>query len=133
MKFGYFTPIKNVPLSGSRTRSSFWSAVKTFQSFSGLRSTGILDVPTKLQMNKARCGNPDMISRRKKRFMLSQFRWKKETLTYRVIEYPQINNNYMWQSSTFTKTDIDREIDWAFTTWAKPSGLKFFKMETGKV
>ncbi|XP_030067132.1 matrix metalloproteinase-21 isoform X2 [Microcaecilia unicolor] len=43
----------------SRTSSSFIEPLKRFQKANGLQITGILDEPTKMAMNKPRCGVPD--------------------------------------------------------------------------
>ena len=89
--------------------------------------TGTLNVPTMMKMNKPRCGCPDnraVMSLRRKRFTLSEFRWMKEILTYHIMEYPQYNQNYPWQNETFTARRIDKEVRLAFAC---------SKLNTGKV
>jgi len=120
-------------------KPSLAKAIWSFQEFAGLQTTGKLDTSTMTVMNKPRCGNPDMTKGiqfqafRSKRYLLSDFRWKTEILTYRVIQYPRTTRMYAWLAQRFTTKHVDRELTLAFSFWAQTSGLRFEHVDSGEV
>ncbi|XP_068086488.1 matrix metalloproteinase-24-like [Anabrus simplex] len=101
------------------------SAVKQFQLFAGLTPTGQLDEATVQKMNTPRCGVKDVIpqgnSTRSKRYVLAGTRWRKQHLTYTLMNYP----SYMQPSI------VQSEIARAFKVWSDHVDLTFSPVPYG--
>ena len=98
------------------------------QVFAGIDPTGELDDETIELMNTPRCGVKDNVgpgddAKRKKRYALQGSRWKKDTLTWRISQYPS--------SSRWKKSQVDEEIKKAFDIWAQQIPVKFQKKTSG--
>ncbi|XP_006914247.1 matrix metalloproteinase-25 [Pteropus alecto] len=97
-------------------------AIKVMQRFAGLPETGLLDPVTMATMHKPRCSLPDVLGvaglvRRRRRYALSGSMWKKRTLTWRILSFPQ--------SSALSQDTVRTLMHHALTTWGIESGLKF--------
>nr|CAH0102005.1 unnamed protein product [Daphnia galeata] len=115
-RFGYLNPgYQNSSYSSILSIKT----IKDFQSFGGLKITGILDAATLKLMNTPRCEVPDRVlpvsSNRTKRFAIKGSRWPKKQLTYKISKYTRKMN----------KSDVDREIARAFQMWADVTDLTF--------
>ncbi|XP_067883519.1 matrix metalloproteinase-25-like [Heterodontus francisci] len=128
-RYGYLPPPD--PISGQlQTLESLTDAIKSMQRFAGIRETGMLDQETLQMMKRPRCSLPDIIGtseimrKRRKRYALAGTVWKKTTLTWRVIRYPQ--------KQTLNPNLVDSLLYQAFMVWSKVSPLDF-KKATGDV
>ena len=81
-KYGYnpcANSSKNVACS-----VGYQSMLREFQKRFGLNMTGILDEPTKNEMNRPRCGNPD-----KETLAAINSKWSRSTFTWSMRTYPR--------------------------------------------
>ncbi|KAK4020362.1 hypothetical protein OUZ56_002346 [Daphnia magna] len=127
-RFGYLDPALQNPSSGALiSGESVRRAIIDFQSFAGLKQTGILDPETSTWMSKPRCGVRDRVgtgySARRKRYALQGSRWRVKQLTYSITKYP----------SALKTADVDRELAKAFQVWEDVTELTFVHLKTGKV
>lgn len=74
-KFGYYNPFA---FDGS---SNLGNAIKGFQNFYGLPETGVLDKETKAEMDKPRCGMPDLKVTTNGYYGTAS-KWRRTALTY---------------------------------------------------
>uniref|UniRef100_A0A4W3H8Z6 Peptidase metallopeptidase domain-containing protein n=1 Tax=Callorhinchus milii TaxID=7868 RepID=A0A4W3H8Z6_CALMI len=88
--------------------------IMEMQQFFHLRLTGTLDEDTMEEIEKPRCGYPDV-----KSFTLfgGSPRWPRNTVTYRY--------------SCFANIDVDQAIAEAFKVWSDVTPLKFLKRNSG--
>ncbi|CAH1772996.1 unnamed protein product, partial [Owenia fusiformis] len=114
MKFGYLrTPKKGASITDAE--SAVKASVANFQRYARIPATGEVDDKTLEAMNWKRCGMPDpIINGRKKRFV-TQSKWSKKSLTYKIENY----------SRDLSRSQIDRDIYNALQEWSKVSDLKF--------
>ncbi|OQV24830.1 Matrix metalloproteinase-16 [Hypsibius exemplaris] len=133
-RFGYLQAPN--PETGSLvTHEHFSEAVKQFQSFASLPTTGILDAETKRMMNAPRCGVPDITDeerptengqthrRRRKRFVHQGSKWRVKDLTWSVSQ----------PTSQLTRNDVETQIARAWKLWSDNSDLTFTKSNGGNV
>ncbi|XP_070571970.1 matrix metalloproteinase-14-like isoform X1 [Ptychodera flava] len=124
MRFGY---LKTPDLASGQlqTQEEFENAVRTMQRFANLPETGELDADTLAQMQKPRCGLPDIVgtseSARKRRYALVNSKWDKNHLTYRIENFtPDLNPEQ-------TRTTIRK----AFDVWQDVTPLVFTEIFQG--
>uniref|UniRef100_A0A7E4VIK3 ZnMc domain-containing protein n=1 Tax=Panagrellus redivivus TaxID=6233 RepID=A0A7E4VIK3_PANRE len=124
-QFGYMAPshvLEATPngMSGdfSDVTSLFKRAVRKFQEFAGLKTTGELDVQTKKKMAEPRCGVFDVQAITSSRE--AAFKWKKNQLTYSIYLY----------SPDLSRDDIRRAIRKAFDTWSAVVPLDFTEVDS---
>lgn len=86
------------------------SMLRDFQKRYGLKMTGILDDPTKHEMNRPRCGIPDTRS-----LALGHRKWSRSSLTWSLKSYPR-------QIRQGRARAIIQE---AFDTWSSHIPLQF--------
>ena len=118
-----------LPSSASSNSSTFNAldvAIRKFQKFSGLNTTGKLDNATLQMMSLPRCGHPDLLTSnylnqnsrtRNKRYVLQGSRWSKSKLRFKIAKYPKF--------SSMSKELIDKEINRALRIWSEVSDIEF--------
>ncbi|KAG8201980.1 hypothetical protein JTE90_027453 [Oedothorax gibbosus] len=121
-KYGYIdSSTSGGSLVGEETVSN---AVKDFQRFAGLSTTGNLDDATLNMMEKPRCGVRDKsgstASKRKKRYAIQGSRWHMNNLNYRISKYPRKIRD---------RALVDNEIARALQAWSDVTNIKFFNNE----
>ena len=121
-RFGYFdsgvhatfdmmpTGVEATPAKGNEFSEGTERALRKFQAFNGLPTTGVLDQATLEQMNKRRCGNPDVGE-----FVLSGRKWNKNNLTYGFQEF----------TPDLSPAEVRAAISTAFNYWAAVTVLSF--------
>ena len=127
-KFGYLPSVFNgkLPLIN---QEGLEKSLEKFQSFVGLKMTGVIDQETLELMETPRCSHPDFVKEdrksnlRRKRYALQGSRWKKRRLSYKVGRYP----------SRLSRAEVDADVLKAFNMWAKASGLTFVRKYSGGV
>ncbi|CAG7816597.1 unnamed protein product [Allacma fusca] len=103
--------------------------IKQFQEMMGINVTGKLDKETLKMMNAPRCGNPDVHqkirteNRRSKRYVLTQSRWEKRDVTYRISEFSR--------RPGVSEALVDRDVQRAFQLWQDVTNLNFIKVDRG--
>ncbi|XP_065669595.1 collagenase 3 isoform X2 [Hydra vulgaris] len=98
------------------------NALKKFQEFAGLPTTGVLDSITVKKFNQPRCGIEDKFSNlRPKRYVTQGGKWHKKLLTFQILNY----------SNDLSKDQIDKTIKDAFHKWEAVSRLKFTERPNG--
>ncbi|XP_074596851.1 stromelysin-2-like [Brevipalpus obovatus] len=126
-KYGYLSSdIFDSNLANSQRKLNFLihDAIKKYQSFHLLPTSGIVDNSTLDLMNKPRCGFPDFPTNahhRAKRYSIFGSKWPKLTISFRIEEYPR---DLPWDI-------FRREVLWAFQTWSKNSKLEFIEVSHG--
>uniref|UniRef100_A0A0N4ZQ07 ZnMc domain-containing protein n=1 Tax=Parastrongyloides trichosuri TaxID=131310 RepID=A0A0N4ZQ07_PARTI len=115
--FGYVAPSHMLQGSSggdfSDMKNVFKSAIKKFQEFAGLKTTGELDESTKVKMAEPRCGMLDVQALATSREAI--YKWKKNKLTYSILVFtPDMNDG-----------DVRRVIQEAFNAWAEVTPLEF--------
>ena len=129
-KYGYLE--KNQDYQSTVSSKAFSNAIKKFQDFANLETTGVMDSQTANMMNSPRCGvadNPAKFGQLQvqnsgasntgmtsSNYVLHGNKWEKKELTYRINSYP---------SSTLSKSVVDSNIRKAFDMWQQVSGLSF--------
>ena len=112
--------------SNSSTFNALDVAIRKFQKFSGLNTTGKLDNATLKMMSLPRCGHPDLLASnylrensrtRNKRYVLQGSRWSKSKLRFKIAKYPKF--------SSMSKELIDKEINRALGIWSEVSDIQF--------
>ena len=104
--------------------------MKDLQAFAGLTPSGELDEATLELMRTPRCGVRDIIghgatARRRRRYVLQGSRWRVNSLTYRVTEYPA--------GGGLTNQEVDDTIKKSFDLWSAVTDLSFSSQESGSV
>src|SRR6185295_12502724 len=65
------------------------TALKSYQAFHGLTPTGKLDIGTEAEMNRPRCGFPDLPGggQRIGNFVIGGTKWSRTDLTYQITKF----------------------------------------------
>ncbi|KAK6644657.1 hypothetical protein RUM43_000925 [Polyplax serrata] len=120
-RFGYLPPnIRSEHSASLISAKEFSNGLADFQSFFGLNVTGLLDDETLKMMKARRCGVPDKIygsNSRYKRFGFLSDQWKKNDLSYYILDYSE--------SGRLSKEDIDSSIKISFKHWSDFCSLTF--------
>ncbi|GAU90153.1 hypothetical protein RvY_02613 [Ramazzottius varieornatus] len=121
-QFGYLPNGQQRGLGYQITRQEFSKAIRRFQKFANLRTTGSLDADTIKMMNARRCANRDVEQLtnalglyRSKRFATAGA-WDKRALTWSVREFPPRDS-----ATTLTDAQILQVVREAFRLWADGS------------
>ncbi|XP_023320587.1 matrix metalloproteinase-2 isoform X2 [Eurytemora carolleeae] len=96
------------------------NALRSLQSYGGIRPTGEVDERTIELLSRSRCGNKDTERKpkRSRRFIIGSKGWKKRTISYHLSNWtPKLG------SEQFVKQELRR----AFQTWAPYSRLNFIE------
>ncbi|TYK30629.1 metalloendoproteinase 1-like [Cucumis melo var. makuwa] len=113
------------------------SAIKTYQQYFHLNSTGSLNVETISQLAKPRCGNPDIIDETADRMLLehnSDSRHDYHHLPHIVSHFTFFSGMRRWPSTKYhltyaflpgTRVDVKAPVARAFATWARYTHFKF--------
>lgn len=124
MKYGYMEP-PNTKTGQIRSRQSLESALKRFQRFANIPTTGIFDDDTKKKMQQPRCGLPDVIgssdnARRKRRYALQGSRWLKTALTYGFENF----------GDDLTSLDVRKAFQTAKTLWSNAAKITLTEVQS---
>uniref|UniRef100_A0ACB8FFR3 Uncharacterized protein n=2 Tax=Sphaerodactylus townsendi TaxID=933632 RepID=A0ACB8FFR3_9SAUR len=92
--------------------------IREMQEFMGLEVTGDLDSKTLEEIQKPRCGNPDVGDFA---FFGGNPKWEKKHLTYRILNYTQ----------DMRQVDVDKAIEKAFQVWSQVTPLTFRRILEG--
>ncbi|XP_029648837.2 matrilysin-like [Octopus sinensis] len=84
--YSYLRTYGYMPPEHSNEIYSIEKAVRDFQRFANIPITGKLDNRTKKAMQRRRCGVPD-VSKFLANYRLSNHKWEKSQLTYKVLNY----------------------------------------------
>ncbi|XP_071497590.1 collagenase 3-like [Diadema antillarum] len=110
------------------TNDIYVQVIKYFQEFNNMTVTGELDEATYALMNMPRCGMPDMsedrekdMVRRKKRYSLSDQRWPRNELTWRINS----------RTPDLSASAVDQIMERALKVWSDVSALSFTKVTSG--
>ncbi|ESO08439.1 hypothetical protein HELRODRAFT_169282 [Helobdella robusta] len=105
-RFGYLRE------SNDNNLVSAEEAIRSMQAHAGLLQTGTLDEATMAKMESQRCSFPDVMTAedKKKRYSVVS-RWRNETLTYGIFNYPNC--------TIYTNDQIDAIIAEAVNEWVK--------------
>ncbi|XP_022903605.2 matrix metalloproteinase-14-like isoform X1 [Onthophagus taurus] len=126
-QYGYVSKGNLMNSSRLLNQSILKRAIEEFQSFAGLPVTGEINEETESVMKLPRCGVKDKFifgsDTRFKRYALQGSRWKIKNLTYTISKYP----------TNFDKSEVDNELQKAFTVWSEYTDLTFKQVKTGKV
>uniref|UniRef100_A0A0K0FR91 Matrix metalloproteinase (inferred by orthology to a C. elegans protein) n=1 Tax=Strongyloides venezuelensis TaxID=75913 RepID=A0A0K0FR91_STRVS len=119
--FGYVTPSHMVQGSNggdfSDVKSVLRSAIKKFQEFAGLKTTGELDENTKIKMAEPRCGMLDVQALSTSE---AAYKWHKNKLTYSLlVSTPDMDSS-----------DVRRVLQEAFNAWAEVTPLEFTEVSS---
>ncbi|CAD5125014.1 unnamed protein product [Dimorphilus gyrociliatus] len=97
-------------------------AIEQYQEFYGLAKTGQLDTKTLSDMNKVRCGFPDVQQkkRRQKRFVISSYSWTAPIITWNFLNYTE----------DLTIEEQVEAFEYAFEQWSLPSKLVFVRVHS---
>ncbi|XP_058875707.1 matrix metalloproteinase-25 isoform X2 [Acipenser ruthenus] len=129
-RYGYLPPPD--PRTGQlQTREGIEKAIRVMQRFGGIQETGKLDSETMALMKTPRCSLPDIIGtsellRRRKRYALSGLLWRKKTLSWRVLSYPQTPQNQGLPQGT-----VDSLLHYALKPWGDVTPLHFERASPG--
>lgn len=129
-RYGYLPPPD--PGTGQlQTREGIEKAIRVMQRFGGIQETGKLDSETMALMKTPRCSLPDIIGtsellRRRKRYALSGLLWRKKTLSWRVLSYPQTPQNQGLPQGT-----VDSLLHYALKPWGDVTPLHFERASPG--
>lgn len=129
-RYGYLPPPD--PRTGQlQTREGIEKAIRVMQRFGGIQETGKLDSETMALMKTPRCSLPDIIGtsellRRRKRYALSGLLWRKKTLSWRVLSYPQTPQNRGLPQGT-----VDSLLHYALKPWGDVTPLHFERASPG--
>ncbi|XP_053674638.1 matrix metalloproteinase-24-like [Anopheles nili] len=126
MRYGYLKEDYKTAVSESLHKDNdFQEAIMEYQSFNGLKSTGVLDAATTEMMWRPRCGVKDKHNNTQDTivhsYALLGSRWNTKRLTYRVSKYSQ------WLEPKV----VDREIAKAFSMWSRHADLSFKPKKAG--
>ncbi|XP_072168516.1 collagenase 3-like [Diadema setosum] len=118
----------------------FVRAVQKLQVYANIEPTGELDEETVQIMGQRRCGMPDPdlqeqvdtsettgAAARKRRYSVAggNYRWNKNTLTYRIINYPGPKSN-------ISQAQVRYDLREAFTLWSDVTPLVFVEIFEGR-
>jgi len=98
-------------------------SLSDLQAFAGLNITGKFDDATKKLVQTPRCGLPDVsgsMETRKRRYTLQGTKWRKSTLTWKLL-----NDN----NDGLTRKQVEDTLTTAFSRWQAITNLKFIKLE----
>ncbi|XP_063961246.1 matrix metalloproteinase-15-like isoform X1 [Lytechinus pictus] len=102
-------------------------AVSEFQRFANIEITGTITDETKFMMEKPRCGNKDTQphTNRVRRYNVAggNYKWNKETLTYRIENFPT-----MRKSSSINEFQVRHDVRKAFKLWSDVTPLVFVEV-----
>ncbi|KAL3268417.1 hypothetical protein HHI36_007530 [Cryptolaemus montrouzieri] len=119
-QFGYLAKDKETS-AALYTEEGLSETIKAVQKFGAIEETGKLDNATLKLMASPRCGNPDVIQRkRSKRFTFGSNGWNKKHITFYVANW----------SSRLGEEKVSRLIEKALKTWGSYGGLTFTKKTT---
>lgn len=104
------------PVDNADNKMSF--AIKRFQDFAGLPVTGKLNNPTIEQMEKPRCGFPDVTTKELRSFSLNALKWSSFNLSYGF-------QNFTNQIPT---DQIREAIQMAFDIWTLAVPFQFHQV-----
>ncbi|XP_041473580.1 72 kDa type IV collagenase-like isoform X2 [Lytechinus variegatus] len=129
-QFGYFSTDSIEPgkTPGETLGSEqFQRAVSEFQRFANIDITGTITDETKFMMEKPRCGNKDTQphTNRVRRYNVAggNYKWNKETLTYRIENFPT-----MRKSSSINEFQVRHDVRMAFKLWSDVTPLVFVEV-----
>jgi matrix metalloproteinase-14 (membrane-inserted) len=126
-KYGYLDARIQQNLNESKKTSRNYLdlelAVRNFQKFAKLNTTGKLDNATMSAMQLPRCGNPD-IHRKSKRHVLQGSKWAKPVIKFKVRKYPKY--------SMLDSDVINDELKRAFGLWAQNANIEVELDESGE-
>ena len=91
------------------------SALRRFQAFHGLATTGVLDEPTVKRMSAPRCGNPDVPHLDVEGFVLHGTRWDRTDLRYAFENF----------TDDLSRRAIRSAVRGAFAAWSRVTRLTF--------
>ena len=107
-------------------------ALLDFQSFSGIKKTGVFDKETLKMMTAPRCGVKDRLGDETENdyYELQGSVWQRSVLTYKIKRYPSLSHPY---KRNITNTDVDNSIREAMNLWEGVTNLKFVTKHDGGV
>jgi Matrixin len=127
---------KNTDESGENTGDErLKMGLRDLQTFAGLEATGILDQQTQDLLNSPRCGFPDIIRTRTKRFAIQGSKWKyvdkdtNETVVYYYIDL----ENYRRIDTRLAKQEIQNIFYHAFKKWSLKTLIRFEEVNDAKM
>jgi predicted Zn-dependent protease len=113
--FGYLRNERgNVTSDGEVSNEKLVNALKSFQQFMGISSTGQVDAQTSSLMMRKRCGNADLYSS-DGTFAL----WKKSVITWNITHFPK----------TVKESDLREQLHQAFAAWEIVIPMDFVEVE----
>jgi len=107
-QYGYYQP-------NAFDGGSINSAIALYQKRNGLTVTGEMNFETKAEMAKPRCGFPDIMPKGNGYFKLNRGKWRKTSLTYRLL-----NTGNQLSAST-----VRSVISQSFAKWSAVTPLRF--------
>ncbi|XP_020379639.2 matrilysin-like [Rhincodon typus] len=93
--------------------------IEEMQEFFGLQVTGTLNRETLVEMNRARCGVPDV---QQYSFFPRTPRWLRNRITYRIEKY----------TLKLSQREVDAVISMALKVWSDVTPLTFVRLYTGE-
>lgn len=98
-------------------------ALKAFQAFHGMPTTGALDMATEAQINRPRCGYPDLPGGGNgvANFAIGSG-WSRTDLTYQITRF---------SSGGLARDVIESAIETAFGLWSDVTPLTFERVDSG--
>jgi len=118
-RYGYLpTSSDSVQLASIQVESSpdaFAAALRRFQQMAGIAVTGTMTAGTIRMMELPRCGVPDNIETRRKRYAIEGSKWSKHKLSYKFRNYTR----------DMIGSKVASEIAKAFQFWSNASALRF--------
>ncbi|XP_036385336.1 matrix metalloproteinase-17 [Megalops cyprinoides] len=123
-KFGYLPPPD--PVTGQlQTKEALTKAIRAMQKFGGLEETGVLDQATLGLMKTPRCSLPDVSEwespGRRRRALLSQGKWNKRHLSWRVRTFPK-------ESAALGRDTVRALMYYALKVWSDIAPLNFHEV-----
>ncbi|XP_030839987.1 collagenase 3 [Strongylocentrotus purpuratus] len=109
----------------------FQRAVSEFQRYANIDITGTITEDTRVMMIKPRCGNKDtQPNNRVRRYNVAggNYRWNKETLTYRIVNFPT-----MRKASSVSEVQVRHDVRMAFKLWSDVTPLVFIEVHDDTV
>ncbi|KAI4461525.1 matrix metalloproteinase [Holotrichia oblita] len=91
------------------------NVIKDIQKFGALPQTGKLDNATLHLISLPRCGVPDILHKRNKRYIIGSKGWHRRNITYYIANWPH----------SIGEDKMKKDIKLALATWGKYGRLRF--------